>query len=127
MALDANIQKLVDQAKKAGHRVFSTSIAGKAYIYRSISRAEFRELQKIVLSETAQLREIESPEEFELKSAEVKDRNEDRLVAMGLVHPVAESELDIANVASAAGVVTTLSDLIMTASGFGAELEPTEL
>ena len=123
----------IAKAKEEGHVVFSIKLAGVKYVYRSINREEFRELQlalandaeKVKLASDAAkiglkegdpaLAKIDS--ELEKKALDIREAGEDRLVVKGLIHP----EL---NKNTPAGVSTTLADRIMEASAFGSEEEP---
>jgi hypothetical protein len=128
------VQKDIDAAKALGHVVYSVKIAGARYIYRSINRGEFRDLQSQLTSEAEAVRAAsdlkkkslskDSPElseiEAELETAAlgIRDRGEDRLVKKGLVCPD-----NLPNNAPA-GVVATLADRIMEGSGFQAGEDP---
>lgn len=135
------VKALVDKAKSEGHRVYSVVIAGEKYIYRSINRKEFREMQEIMTgeAETARLASAKKREELmknnpdltensqeivkldydlEKEAMDIKDKAEDKLVAVSLIHPVGVSE----NLP--AGVVNNLAEKIMEGSGFQATEEP---
>ena len=136
MSLNPEVQQIVDSAKAQGHLVYSMNINGIKYIYRSINRAEFKELQELMVKE-AEAAKIESDSKkkdipdkdprldainqaLETKAAEIREKGEERLVAKGVLHPKI-------NANTPAGVSTTLADRIMEASGFGAEEEPEQL
>jgi hypothetical protein len=131
--LPDEVKNLVGFAKKEGHSVFSLTISGVKYIYRSISRSEFRKLQE-VLTDEAEKAKLESdkakkglaedsPEvqainsKLEREALLIRDRGEDRLVAQGLIWPPLSTN-------TPAGVITTIADRIMEASGWGVEAEP---
>lgn len=133
MTLSDEVKVIVDKAKSEGHIVYALTIAGVKYIYRSINRQEFRDLQKQLVdeAEAARLDAVakksglaeDSPEyakidaELEKASIEIRERGEERLVAKGLLYPKLGSN-------SPAGVSTTIADRIMEASAFGSEEEP---
>lgn len=127
------VKKLVDAAKAQGHIVYAINIAGVKYYYRSINRFEFRELQA-KLAEEAEAVKVEIDKkreglekgdpkllviekELDNKVTDIKERGEERLLSKGLLYPKIDTN-------SPAGVLTTISDLIMQASGFGSESEP---
>lgn len=136
MSLAPEVQKIVDEAKALGHLVYSMNINGIKYIYRSINRLEFKELQELMVKEAesakieADSKKKDLPEKdpkidainqaLEMKAAEIRERGEERLVGKGVLHPVITAN-------APAGVSTTLADRIMEASGFGAEEEPEQL
>lgn len=136
MSLNPEVQQIVDSAKALGHLVYSMNINGIKYIYRSINRSEFKELQELMVKE-AETAKAESDtkkkdipdkdprldlinQALETKAAEIRERGEERLVAKGVLHPKIGAN-------TPAGVSTTLADRIMEASGFGAEEEPEQL
>jgi len=136
MSLNPEVQQIVDSAKALGHLVYSMNINGIKYIYRSINRSEFKELQELMVRE-AEAAKIESDSKkkdipdkdprldainqaLETKAAEIREKGEERLVAKGVLYPKISTN-------TPAGVSTTLADRIMEASGFGAEEEPEQL
>lgn len=132
-SLAPEVQALVDEAKKDGHVVFSLKLAGVAYIYRSINRQEFRQLQQKLADEAEKARieavnkkqglseddpkiaEIDA--QLEKRAMEIREKGEERLVEKGLLHPELTSN-------TPAGVSTSIADRIMEASAFGSEEEP---
>jgi len=132
-SLAPEVQALVDQAKKDGHVVFSLKLAGVAYIYRSINREEFRELQQKLADEAEEARieavnkkqglEEDDPKiakidaALEKKAMAIRDQGEERLVEKALLYPKLTSN-------SPAGVSTSIADRVMEASAFGSEEEP---
>ena len=131
--LPTEVNEQIIKAKADGHLVFSINISGIKYIYRSINRAEFRELQEQLTNEAEKAKAdadkakkglpADSPEleainnKLEREALLIRDRGEDRLVAKGLIYPVL-------NINSPAGIATTIADRIMAGSGFGSEEEP---
>lgn len=131
--LPADAQAAVDSAKAQGHVVFAINLAGVKYIYRSINRKEFRELQGLIADEAekakisseanrAGLKEddpklLQLDMELEKTAMGIRERGEERLVKQGLLHPLLSEN-------TPAGVSTTIADRIMEASAFGSEEEP---
>jgi len=136
MSFSPEVQSKIENAKSEVHSVFSLTISGTPYIYRSINRSEFKSLQEKMVKEAedarieAEAKKKDLPkddpkielinQELERKATEIKDRGEDRLVSVGLVHPVLSPN-------TPAGVPSTIADRIMQASGFGVEEEPEQL
>jgi hypothetical protein len=117
-------QEIIQIAKKAGSRVFQAKIAGVDTIYRSISRKEFRDLQTVLAQKTEKIKKAD-PDGAEAKIALLKEEGEEMLVLKGCLVPKFDTELDLATVP--AGFVPSAAELIMSGSGFGAEIEPKEL
>jgi hypothetical protein len=131
--LPDEVQAAVDTAKAQGHVVFSIKLAGVRYIYRSINRKEFRELQSLIADEAEQAkvkaekskagmedndpRLVDIDAQLEKTAIEIREQSEDRLVRKGLLHPELSEN-------TPAGVATTIADRIMEASAFGSEEEP---
>lgn len=127
------VKNLIDSAKADGHTVYAITISGTKYYYRSINRAEFRELQEKLTDEAEKARseadklkkglKEDDPQievinnKLEREATAIRDRGEDRLVQKGLIHPVL-------TVNTPAGVIASLADRIMQASGYGSEEEP---
>jgi len=129
----SNVKSLIDTAKADGHAVFGINISGTKYYYRSINRAEFRELQEKLTDEAEKARteadkqkkglKDDDPQveainnKLEREATAIRDRGEDRLVQKGLIHPAL-------TINTPAGVISNLADRIMQASGYGTEEEP---
>lgn len=136
MSFSPEVKNIIDQAKAEGHSVFSLNITGTKYIYRSISRAEFKSLQEKMVKEAEQAKseadnkkkglEESDPkvaiinQELEAIALQIKDRGEERLLEIGVLHPKITEN-------TPAGVHSTIADHIMQASGFGNEEEPEQL
>ncbi len=123
------LQSLIDNAKQVGHSVFSVKIGGKVYVYRSINRREFRELQDSLAKRAEEIKstsktvgksEVSQPD-IDTKIARLKEEGEEQMVLLGLISspPITKAELDN----FPAGVIASLSDKILMASGFGEEAE----
>lgn len=119
-----DIQEIVSKAKAAGHKVFKTKVAGIECVYRSITRKEFRDLQKKIADRTAEIKKL-NPEGWEEKAALLKEEGEEFLVLRGLLQPKLDTELDLAGLP--AGLVPVIAEAVMSGSGFGQEPEVTEL
>lgn len=133
---DISVESLVKTAKEQGHSVFSLKISGVPYYYRSINRKEFQELQEVLIKETEKIKseaeatrgnlKPEDPKSRELDSwieketIKMRDSGEERLVMKGLLYPSISLN-------TPAGVIATLADRIMQASGYGVEEEPEQL
>lgn len=118
-----NVEDKINAIKSLGLRVFKAKIAGQDVIYRSISRTEFRALQKALVAKTEAFKKNE--ENGEAQIAMLKDDGEEKLVLLALISPQVASELDLTVLH--AGLIPTLAELIMTASGFNEDVEPVEL
>lgn len=128
------LQQLINDAKSVGHSVFSVKIGGKTYVYRSINRKEFRELQDSLAKKAEDIKNaakaLGKPKEdlvqtdIDAKIARLKEVGEEQMVMLGLISttPITPQELDN----FPAGVITSLSDKILIASGFGEEAEEEE-
>tara|TARA_R110002074_G_scaffold402324_1_gene607036 strand:+ start:74909 stop:75334 length:426 start_codon:yes stop_codon:yes gene_type:complete len=131
--LSEDLQMAVNSAKAEGHVVFAVNLASVKYIYRSINRKEFRELQGLIADEAekakisadvsrAGLKEddpklAEIDAQLEKAAISIRENGEERLVKAGLIHPALGEN-------TPAGVSTTIADRIMEASAFGSEEEP---
>jgi hypothetical protein len=121
----ADHQGLIDTAKKNGHRVFKTKIAGMECIYRSLTRKEFRDIQKKMAEKTEAIRKSAAGEAADAQLGLLKEEGEEELFMRAVLVPKMGSELDLAVLP--AGIIPSLAELIMEASGFGEEAEPKEL
>lgn len=118
-----DLETVVKSIKAQGLRVFKAKIAGVDAVYRSISRSEFRNLQKTLAAKTDAIRKMDEGGEAQLSM--LKDDGEEKLVLLALVSPQIGSELDLAGFP--AGFIPTVAELIMTSSGFNESVEPEEL
>ena len=121
----ADHQNLIDTAKKNGHRVFKTKVAGVECIYRSLTRKEFRDIQKKMADKTEAIRKAGSQENVDAQLGLLKEEGEEELFMRAVLVPKMGSELDLATLP--AGIIPSLAELIMEASGFGEEAQPQEL
>ena len=131
--LPEEIKKLVDAAKVQGHAVYAIKLAGMTYYYRSINRAEFRHLQELLIKETEKVRDEAEAKKTGLKpddpkikqidawtekeAAVIREAGEERIARQGLLYPLFGEN-------TPAGVMSSLADRVMQASGFGSEEEP---
>lgn len=115
-----DVQTRIDGLKAAGFVVQAITIAGTKFIYRSVNRGEFRQLQEALTKEAEEAKKTLKEDQLEQAALQIRDRGEDRLLNLGLIHPSISEN-------TPAGALTTLADLIMQASGFGVETEPETL
>lgn len=110
MEIPQEVAKVIEQVKSSGLPVLAVTITDREFIYRGISRSEWRHFQKEVASKRRpQTSPVDEPQ------IGAREEGEDELVAKALISPkVSVTELS----AFPAGVVTQLSDLILKASGF---------
>lgn len=120
--MDIEIQKKVDQLKAAGHSVLKLKLMNREFIYRSLNRQEYNELQKKIAASAKQLMSDNADENVEMLA---REKAEEELVLRALVAPEVDTVLDFKTFP--AGIIQTLSEYIMRASGFGIEAEPEEL
>ena len=110
-------QAAADAAKEQGFQPLYTVISNQEYIYRGITRSEWRELLD------RQNKNIADSGEDPVKIAAIKEDEMENLVKMGLIYPELDSEAQIG-----AGVVQSLADAVLLESGFaGPEVEPVRL
>ena len=121
----ADTNQIVETAKKNGHRVFKAKVAGVECIYRSLTRKEFRDIQKKLAEKTEAIRKTSTPENAETQLSLLKEEGEEELFMRAVLQPKIGSQLDLATLP--AGMIPSLSELIMGASGFGDDVEPQEL
>ena len=121
----ADTNQIVETAKKNGHRVFKAKVAGIECIYRSLTRKEFRDIQKKLADRTDAIRKTSSTENTDTQLGLLKEEGEEELFLRAVLQPKVGSQLDLATLP--AGMIPSLSELIMEASGFGDEVEPQEL
>ena len=121
----SDTQSIIDTAKASGHRVFKAKVAGIECIYRSLTRKEFRDIQKKMADKTEAIRKASSQETADTQLSLLKEEGEEELFLRAVLHPKVGSQLDLATLP--AGIIPSLSELIMEASGFGDEVEPQEL
>ena len=121
----ADTNQIVETAKKNGHRVFKAKVAGADCIYRSLTRKEFRDIQKKLADKTEAIRKTSSAENADAQLSLLKEEGEEELFMRAVLQPKIGSQLDLATLP--AGMIPSLAELIMEASGFGEEAEPQEL
>jgi hypothetical protein len=114
MTLTQQLKDKIEKLKSEGHSVHAITISGVKYYYRSINRKEYKDLQTSLLKMTESLKGNKPDAEIPLI---VKDSGEEDLVRLGLIEPQLSDN-------TPAGVVTSLADRVMEASGFGVESEP---
>ena len=107
MELSNDVRQLVDKAKENGSTVLGVGLNGTDFVYRSINRLEWRELQRGIQSRA---------KAAEAQDVTIKDEGEDDVVMKALISPKLQSKQELLQLP--AGVVTQLADLILRASGF---------
>ena len=110
----AKIQEAAETAKEQGFQPMLIHLGPNktAYVYRGLTRQEWRQLVK------------EQPIN-EQNMLGAKEELEEKIVRLAVIHPVMT---DQAVSTIPGGIISSLSDLIMQASGFGPiEEEPTAL
>ena len=122
---DQEIIALIAQVKKNGQRVFKAKIAGIECIYRSLGRKECRDLQKHLAEKTEAIRQNSEPAVLETKLGLLKEEGEEELFIKAILYPKAKSSLDL--VSLPAGIIPSVAELIMGASGFGEDVTPQEI
>jgi hypothetical protein len=110
-------QAAADKAKVDGHQPMYTVISAQEYVYRGITRAEWRDLLD------RQNTKIADAGEDPVKVASIKEDEMENLVKAGLIYPDFEDNMKVG-----AGVVQSLADAVLLESGFaGPEVEPVRL
>ncbi len=114
MTLTQDLKDKIEKLKSEGHSVHAITISGVKYYYRSINRKEYKDLQTSLYKMTESMKGTKPDAEIAII---VKDSGEEDLVKLGLIEPQLTAN-------SPAGVVSSLADRVMEASGFGVETEP---
>lgn len=102
------LNQKIAQLKAQGHTLHKVSISGRTFVYRSLNRKEFRDLQKTILEKSSNAQDESAVSE-----------SQDQVVARALVEPAITSALELSGLP--AGVIVQLFELVMKASGFGGE------
>lgn len=114
------LQEKINAIKAQRLPVYSVQVGSSMYIYRGINRKEFKELQSQMTKAAEDLRAQYPKKEDETKLstelALLKEKSEEALVAIALVEPEIKDKELLETLP--AGLVTRLSDLITSASGF---------
>lgn len=115
---NTDINVLIDQAKKSGHRVLKTTIGGATFVYKNYLRSEWKEIQKLISEKSDTMIKADP------NGIGVKEAGEDIVVMHSLLPTPTLEYLGTLP----AGTITALADLILRASGFGQEEQiPQEL
>ena len=110
-------QAAANAAKEQGFQPMYTTISTREYVYRGITRAEWRELLD------RQNTNIAEAGEDPVKIAAIKEDEMENLVKTGLLYPELNDKAQIG-----AGVIQSLADAVLLESGFaGPEVEPVRL
>lgn len=127
-------QAAATAAKKTGVRPVYVTISGREYVYRGMTRGEWADLRRDISAIMAKLQTELAPVEgdapkvvaekvakLEVAMGDLRENEMEKVVALAKVYYENEEGMG-------AGVVETLTDLIMQESGFGGpELEPVRL
>lgn len=112
----------IEALKKEGYSVAQIKIAGRPYIYRSVTRAEYRSMQEYIAKEYAALNlknDTEPSDEDKLKIEQIREDSEYKLASECIIYP---EKLRLDNMP--AGDLAVIVDSIMQLSGFGSDIEP---
>lgn len=111
------VLEAVKTLKEEGWDPTYVKIAGREYLYRAITRKEWRD---ILISRNKRFAEAEGDEN---KILEINEDEQDKLVQMATLFPL---NFDVSK--APAGVISTLSDSILIESGFnGIDMAPEKL
>lgn len=109
-------REVAKQLKEAGYEPMLTRIAGKEYVYRGVTRKEWREILD------ARNKKLVAAGEDLVKQAEIEENGIEELAKLCVAYP----SMDISK--QPAGVYQALSDAILLESGFtGPQIEPIRL
>ena len=106
---DTVLQAAVEAAKQNGCRVVRSTVEGKTYVYRSLNRAEWKQLQQMAFAAS----EDEDGGISATKAMQYREDSEDALVKLAVISPSTD---DIQG--WPAGNVPRLVELITKLSGF---------
>ena len=107
-------QEWLDAQKKKYGRMFKVVISGKTYIYRYMTRSEFKEIQKSIEPEMTPT----GPIVTQAQALEL----EDKVVSLCLLWP---EDFNVDSVE--AGVSSQIAAFVSNSSGFVVDEEPVEL
>ena len=105
--MKTEMEGVIDHVKAEGYTVASVPVGGTTYVFRAVTRSEWRKL----LSERAGM--LKDVGEDPGKMLEIQENESERLVDMCVVYP----KINASNML--AGAVVSLSDQILLLSGFG--------
>ena len=110
-------QAAADAAKSDGFQPMYTMISNQEYVYRGVTRSEWRELLD------RQNKKILEAGEDPVKVASIKEDEMENLVKAGLIYPELGDDSQVG-----AGIIQSLADAVLLESGFaGPEVEPVRL
>lgn len=107
-------QEWIDASKKKYGKIYKTVLSGDTYVYRSLKRSEYKELQKLV--------EPTMTQQGPVVSTEQQSQLEEEAAKRCVIWPE-----DFATSDNKAGVATVIANLISTSSGFEIDEPPVEL
>ncbi|RMG69778.1 MAG: hypothetical protein D6710_08305 [Nitrospirae bacterium] len=110
-------QAAADRLKEQGYTPVYTVIAGQEFVFRPITRAEWRELIRRRNQQAAEAGDNQ------IAIAEIQEDSAEEFTKMAVVYP---ENFDVSK--APAGIVNSLSDAILLESGFaGPDVEPVKL
>ena len=116
MTVSKEAKTAADEAKKSGFKPMYVVVAGAEYVYRGVTRKEWR----LHLEERNSL--LKEAEQDEVRQAEIQEEAMESIVGIALIFPEFNKDT------FPAGAIQTLSDNILLASGFGGpDIDPVEL
>ncbi|RMH18618.1 MAG: hypothetical protein D6698_06715 [Gammaproteobacteria bacterium] len=116
------VETAVSESKRAGCMVEMVTLGDQLFIYRSLNRLEWKQIQKALLNRAKGT----DGNVDTTKVLENKDEGEEEVVFKALLFPRYDTQSDLLHLPS--GWVTTLADRITELSGFSnAAPEPTRL
>jgi hypothetical protein len=115
MEISKEVKTKAAELKKEGIQPVYITIAGKEYLYRYLTRSEWRQYQ-------GSLNEKMANAETDVQKSAISEMGLEDICSLGLLYP----ELDLEKIG--AGVINTLADNILFESGFGGpDIEPQQL
>ena len=117
MSASKEAKSAADKAKEDGFQPMYTVVAGQEFVFRGVTRSEWRELLD------RRNAKVQEAGEDPVKQAAIQEDEMEHLCQIATIFP---SEFD--NEKMGAGTVQALSDAILIESGFaGPEVEPVRL
>ena len=108
---EERLQKNIEEWKKQYYSIYETNIIGYRFIFRPLTRAEYKVLRKEAVTATKDV-DIEERIDFRIN-------NEEKISKIATLYPEPEDLKEI--IEGCAGVADILSDNIMYYSGFSDE------
>lgn len=113
---------IAEQAKAAGANPYTVQIGDDFYVYRTLSRFEYKALTMDLAKQASSIMsQAEDPNSGKIL---IQMKTEEAIVKKGCLYPKLD-DLEIKEIA--AGIIETLHNSIMMSSGFGQEVIPVKL